>query len=94
MFRIARNDKTSLAGFDQNIYVEPSDAYKKSIAALINEFKTTRQASISLIDSLTDSDLENVGDANGGAMSARAAAFTIIGHEIWHCEVIKEKYLG
>jgi hypothetical protein len=26
-------------------------------------------------------------------MSGRAAAFTILGHEIWHIEVIKNKYL-
>ena len=92
-FRIARNDKTPLTGFDQNIYVEPSNAASKSIEALLLEFKTFRESSINLLNSLTDYDLKCIGISSGNAMSARAAAFTILGHDIWHMEVIKEKYL-
>ncbi|MFD2561281.1 DinB family protein [Aquimarina rubra] len=92
-FRIARNDKTSLAGFDQNIYINPSGANQKSMSELISEFKAVRQSSISFLNSITDDQLAYVGNANGGDMSARAAAFTIIGHEIWHIDVIKERYL-
>lgn len=92
-FRIARGDKIALAGYSQDIYIEPSRASQKSRDQLIGEFIATRSASISLLDSLTDSDLQQIGDANGGAMSARAAAFTIIGHDIWHMEVIKDLYL-
>ena len=92
-FRIARNDKTTLAGFDQNIYIEPSNADSKSIESLIEEFKSVRQSSISLINSLTNENLCFIGNSNGGNISARAAAFTIIGHDIWHMDVIKEKYL-
>ena len=32
MFRIGRRDSTPLAGFDQNVYIEPSGANKKSLA--------------------------------------------------------------
>ncbi len=92
-FRIARNDKTSLTGFDQNIYIEPSNANNKAIKVLIDEFTSVRQSSISLLNSLTDENLYFIGNSNGGDMSARAAAFTIIGHDIWHMDVIKEKYL-
>ncbi len=92
-FRIARSDKTALAGFDQNIYVAPSSANSKTINGLINEFSIVRESTISLLNSLTDEDLKNMGMANGGAMSARAAAFTITGHEIWHLEIITERYL-
>ncbi len=92
-FRIARNDKTPLAGFDQNIYMSPSGAEDKSIDLLLGEFTATRYASIALLDSLSEADLKRIGNSNGGAMSARAAAFTIIGHDIWHMDTIKEKYL-
>lgn len=92
-FRIARNDKTSLAGFDQNVYVDPSNASNKTIESITNEFGKLRESSISLLNSLSDENLNYIGDANGGVMSARAAAFTIIGHEIWHIDVIKERYL-
>lgn len=92
-FRIARNDKTELAGFEQNNYIEPSSANLKIMDALIEEFSVVRESSISLLNSLHDKDLKNIGMANGGKMSARAAAFTISGHEIWHMEIISKRYL-
>ena len=92
-FRIARNDKTALAGFDQNIYIAPSLANSKTMDGLLDEFSILRDSSISLLNSLTDEDLKKIGEANGAAMSARAAAFTITGHEIWHMEIITERYL-
>ncbi|WP_298511618.1 DinB family protein [uncultured Kordia sp.] len=92
-FRIARRDISALTGYDQNIYVEPSRADEKSIESLLNEFTINRNNSISILTSLTDEDLSFIGNANGSPMSARAAAFIIIGHDIWHMEVIRNKYL-
>ncbi len=92
-FRIARADKTPLAGFDQNIYISPRTTHDKTIDSLLNEFSSGRDATILMLESFTSADLANIGNANGGAMSARAAAFTIIGHEIWHMDIIKERYL-
>lgn len=92
-FRIARRDSTPLSGFDQDIYVKPSRANNKDIDLLLEEYTICRQNSISVLDSISDQDLQFIGNANGGDMSARAAAFTIIGHEIWHMDIIKERYL-
>ncbi|MFK7747753.1 MAG: DinB family protein [Kordia sp.] len=92
-FRIARRDPTALAGYDQNIYVDPSQADDKSIEGLLDEFTINRNNSISLLSSFTDEDLSFIGNSNGGVLSARAAAFIIIGHDIWHTEVITNKYL-
>ena len=92
-FRIARRDTTALTGFDQNIYVEPSKAQEKSIEDLLNEFIINRNNSMALLNSLTNEDLAFIGNSNGSDMSARAAAFTILGHDIWHMEVITNKYL-
>jgi hypothetical protein len=92
-FRIARRDTTSLADFDQNIYIAPSGANDKSLTMLINEFTFNRNNSISLLQSLTNDDLKCIGTCNELNMSARAAAFTILGHDLWHMEVITTKYL-
>ncbi|MGY3793459.1 DinB family protein [Aquimarina sp. 433] len=92
-FRIARRDKTPLAGFDQDIYIKPSGAKDKQIDELLEEYTICRQNSVSVLASISDHDLQFIGNANGGDMSARAAAFTIIGHEIWHMDIIKERYL-
>lgn len=92
-FRIARRDTTALAGFDQNVYIEPSGANEKSLDELLNEFIINRNNSTALLNSISDENLQFIGNSNGGDMSARAAAFTILGHDIWHMEVIKERYL-
>ncbi|CAM1344660.1 DinB family protein [Tenacibaculum amylolyticum] len=92
-FRIARRDSTPLTGFDQNIYVAPSNATHKSLTALLSEFEFNRKNSIQLLNSFSKEDLEFIGNSNGGAMSARAAAFVIPGHDIWHQEIIQERYL-
>lgn len=92
-FRVARRDTTPLMGFDQDIYVKPSMANAKSIENLLNEYEINRNNSIAMIDSLSDEDLSFVGTASGNPMSARAAAFTILGHDIWHMDVIKKRYL-
>ncbi|MDT0608468.1 DinB family protein [Croceitalea rosinachiae] len=92
-FRIARNDKTVLADFDQSIYIQPSRANEKSIEVLIDEYQISRANSIGLLSSLTVDDLKRVGKIQLGPMSSRAAAFTITGHEIWHMEIINKRYL-
>ena len=91
--RIARNDKTALAGFDQNIYISPSQANSKSLEELIHEFTTTRLYSINLINSISENNLQNIGTASESQISARACAFVLLGHSIWHIEIIKERYL-
>lgn len=92
-FRIARHDKTPLPGFEQDDYILPSEANKKSLEALMEEFKAVRQNSIVLLNSLNDTNLKFIGIVNGNPISARAAAFNIIGHNTWHVAIMKERYL-
>ncbi|MEM9847368.1 MAG: DinB family protein [Bacteroidota bacterium] len=92
-FRIGRRDTTALVSFDHNAYVPLSGADEKSRAALLNEFEATRNASIALLKSLSAEDLMSIGTTSGYSVSARAVAFMIIGHDIWHMNIIEERYL-
>jgi hypothetical protein len=92
-FRIARNDKTELAGFDQDNFIIPSEANSKSKEQILEEFSENRNYSISLLKSLSEKNLAFIGNANGGNVSARAAAYIVLGHDIWHANIIKERYL-
>ena len=93
LLRIARKDSTELAGFDQDIYVQPSKANKKTLVELLAEFTATRLYSINLINSISDKNLKNMGTASNSKISARACGFILLGHSIWHIEIIKERYL-
>lgn len=92
-FRIARHDQTALSGFEQNAYIQPSKANGKSMDALIAEYQSVKKCFMVLLNSLTEEDLKYKGTASGNAMTARAAAFIAVGHEIWHVDIIKERYL-
>lgn len=92
--RIARKDKTPLPGFEQDDYVLPSQANKRSMEDLLNEFKAIKMATVSLYDSFSEEMLMELGTASNSPVSVRAIGFIIIGHEIHHCDVIKERYLN
>ncbi|PKV51088.1 putative damage-inducible protein DinB [Aquimarina sp. MAR_2010_214] len=89
----ARNDKTSIMGFEQDDYVPYSNANNYSKEELISDFVSARSNSISLFKSFTDEMLTRIGEASGSPMSARAAGYILEGHQKHHFEVIKERYL-
>ncbi|GAA4304144.1 DinB family protein [Aestuariibaculum suncheonense] len=92
-FCIARHDKTALPGYDENYYAFPAQANAKSLDALIEEFTSVRYSFIVLLKSLSAADLQQEGNANNSPITARAAAFIVLGHALWHMEVIKNRYL-
>jgi uncharacterized damage-inducible protein DinB len=91
--RIARNDKTPLPGFEQEDYVPFSKANLRSLASIFKEYKTVRQATLSLFGSFNHEDLPRIGTANDHPVSVRALAWHIAGHELHHFNIIKERYL-
>lgn len=91
--RLARKDPTPMAGFEQDDYILPSHAHAKSKDDLLDEYIHTRAFSISVVKSLRPKEMQFIGTASGYTISARAAAFMILGHEVWHVDILKEKYL-
>lgn len=92
-FRLSRQDATELSGFDENAYIAPSLASQKSTANLLEEYETLRDCSIVMLKSFSDENLQFLGLANGLPISARAAAFIVLGHEKWHQKIVVERYL-
>ena len=91
--RFSRNDTTELPGFNENWYVENSNGNNRNFKDLVEEFTSTRQASISLFKSFTNEMLTLSGTANGSDMTVRALGFIIAGHQMHHLKIIKERYL-
>lgn len=91
--RIARNDKTPLPGFEQDDYVPFSRADERSLESIFDEYGAIRKSTVLLFDNFTDEDLLRTGMANDHAMSVRAAAYHIAGHELHHLNIIQQKYL-
>lgn len=93
MLRIARQDQTSLPGFNENEYAQESLANDRNGDELIEEYKILRRATLILVKSFNDATLKSIGNVNNGKMSVRAIGFIIIGHEKHHCQIIHERYL-
>ncbi|WP_439151231.1 DinB family protein [Winogradskyella sp.] len=91
--RISRNDMTPMAGFDQDDYVVAGQANKRSLESLIAEFKTVREATISLYSSFNDDILQLIGNASGSKISVRAIGYIVTGHENHHNQIIIDRYL-
>lgn len=92
--RIARGDKTPLPGFDQDVFMANTECSARSIADLADEFEAVRKSSLHLFRHLTDAAWQQVGTASDNPISARALAYIIAGHELYHQEILRDRYLA
>ena len=90
--RIARGDQTPLPGFDENAYAARADSDARPIAHLCHEFGAVRAATLALFDSLGAEALARRGTASNAAVSTRALAWMIAGHELHHVKILRERY--
>ena len=91
--RIGRGDPTPLPGFEQNDYVPMGCFDARTLRDLADELAAIRQATIHLFAHLDQAALERRGTASGKAVSVRALAYIIAGHELHHVGILKTRYL-
>ncbi|HEX3578658.1 MAG TPA: DinB family protein [Thermoanaerobaculia bacterium] len=92
--RIARGDATPLPGFEQDPYVANAASDDRSIADLAEELATLRRANVMMFRALPAEAWGRVGTASDNAISVRALAFIMLGHERHHLRILRERYLG
>jgi hypothetical protein len=91
---IARGEKQPLPGFDENAYAEAAGYSQRPLADLLQEHRLVREGNMLLFKSLTKTMLDQIGNANGAGLSARAIIHIIAGHEKHHLGIIRERYLS
>jgi uncharacterized damage-inducible protein DinB len=90
--RFARADTTELPGFDENSWVPAGGFDRRMLAALAGELAAVRAATLALVGSFDEAALARRGTANGVAMSVRALATIIAGHQAHHVGLLRERY--
>jgi hypothetical protein len=90
---IARGEKNSLMGFDEEVYMKHSNFDKKNLRSLMQQYKAQRKSTILLFNSFTNKDLSRMGRANNLPTNARVLAWFVAGHELHHLSILKERYL-
>jgi hypothetical protein len=88
----ARNEGTVPEGHDQDIMGDNSNADELPIEQLIGELRAVRIATNKMFDTFNRKILETTCKFYKYEMSVLAMGFTIIGHQIHHFNIIKEKY--
>lgn len=92
--RIARGDKTALPGFEQDDFITGGDWSTRTMADLADEFESVRRSNLYLFRNLTDAAWKQIGTASDNPVSARALAYIIAGHELYHQEILRDRYLA
>lgn len=91
--RFSRNDKTALPSFDENDYVDNTNANSRGLQDLLTELSAVRHSNLLFYKSLSEEQLKRIGTASNNQMSVRALGFVIIGHQKHHQKVFQERYL-
>lgn len=92
MLRISRADETPIEGFEQDGYIEHSNANNRTFAELLDEFELLRKANLLLINNLSEDASKRLGTASGFGISVRGLAYIMAGHVRHHQAIFKEKY--
>ena len=90
--RISRGDTTVLPGYEEDFIADGIKTDRVDIQNLIEEFKILRTASINMFQRCTDEMLVKTSVCFNVEISALALGFQMIGHQIHHFNVIREKY--
>ena len=92
MLRISRADETPIEGFEQDGYIEYSNANNRCFAELLDEFELLRKANLLLIKNLSDEASKRLGTASSFGISVRGLVYIMAGHVRHHQSIFKEKY--
>lgn len=95
---IARGDRAELPGIDEDTYAERCGAkarrFSGAPSALVEEFVSVRQSSLTLLAGLPPEAWSHRGTANQSSVTVRGLAFLLAGHAEHHLKLLREKYLS
>jgi hypothetical protein len=89
---VARGEKQSLPGFNEDEYVAASSFHQRSLYDLGHEFGAVREATVQLFRYMTEEELDRKGIASNVGVTPRILLYMICGHHIHHVNVLRERY--
>lgn len=92
ILRIARGDQTPLAGFDENEYARISNAGRRPLGNVLEEYVAIRSATLALLRGLDEEAWVRRGTANNFPASVRALGYIAAGHDAHHRKILELKY--
>ncbi|MEX0894038.1 MAG: DinB family protein [Gemmatimonadota bacterium] len=94
ILRFARGDGTPLASFDEQLWAPAAGCEMRTLPSLVAEFEAVRAATSALLQGLPPEAWTRGGQASGAAVTVRALAWIIAGHELHHRTLLEARYLA
>ncbi len=94
ILRISRGDETPIEGFEQDGYIENSNANNRSFAELLEEFSLQRRSNLFMLNNLSDKGSRRMGTASEKPVSVRSLTYIMAGHVRHHISILKERYMS
>ena len=91
--RIARKDPTPLPGFDENAYADNDGSSNRTLQSLKDEFNAARASTDFLLNSFSETQLNETGTASNKSITTNALCFITYGHLLHHKLILEERYL-
>ena len=91
---MARQDGVELPGMDQDAWAMRNGAHQRPMADLIEEWVAVRRSAVHLFATFDEETGARTGRASGRSFTVRCFPWIMAGHEIWHRNVIRERYLN
>ena len=89
----ARGAPVSLPGMEQDDWATMSNAHDRPLADLAAEFEATRRSNRAMFASFDGDTAVRRGIASGCTFSVQSVAWIVVGHEIHHRGILRERYL-
>ena len=91
---VSRSDPAPLPSMEQEVWSAGAESARRTLASLSEELAAVRDATISLVKSLSPAQAMRRGIASNNEVSARALAYLCAGHHEHHVRILKERYLN
>ena len=91
-FLLSRTQPVQLWGYDQEALVKNSRFTQLTLRALIEDLRAVRMASQHFVKSLSKDQMNLKGPARGYEITLEEFLMSIIGHELHHINILKERY--
>lgn len=92
--RFARNDKTALPGFDENLFAEMAGANRRSLEEILAELRSVRVSTMLFFNALEEVALHRTGVMFKSELSVLAVGFIAVGHQNHHLRIMEERYFS
>lgn len=92
-FCMSRREPENLNSMDQDLYVDSIDLGTRTLPSLMEEFALCRAANILMFGGFTDDVWQRTGRASGNPFTVKVFPWILVGHELHHVKVLKERYL-